>query len=300
MCLFPKIVKVFRKVGDSYSIPAPCGRCPECLSQARKEWFIRNKIELQNSKNCFFITLTYNEDNLPTSKVNGKPCFSKRHIQLFLKRLRKCLNSTELKYFIASEYGGKFGRPHYHGLIYNFPYEKITFIDSILDKTWSYGFVSVSHVSDRRISYVCKYMLQKCQRRKDFSDPDFAPFYLASRRPAIGASYLTSSNILYHLANKQSSIDFQGRKYSLPRYYKRKIFADYPDIQDEMRNDYLEQLDKQMTQNLSTDEKTFKYYQNRRQSIANALLRYKKYSKQKFENEALPKWIDSQIINQTN
>lgn len=50
----------------------------------------------------------------------GIKCFRKRDIQLFIKLLRKRLSdyNLTLKYLVSSEYGEKFGRPHYHALFF--------------------------------------------------------------------------------------------------------------------------------------------------------------------------------------
>lgn len=288
MCLYPRQIKVHRGLGDNLLIPAPCGICPECLSKQRTEWFIRNKIEVQNSTNAFFITLTYNTEHLPLSDFNGKPCFSKDDVQKFFKRFRQSLNSTGLKYFLASEYGGQFGRPHYHALIYNIPHEKVSSLPDLLAKTWGKGFVSVAPVNDRRISYVCKYMLQKCQRRKDFSDVSFAPFYLSSRRPAIGASYLSDTNRTFHLSQRSTSICINGQTYGLPTYYKRKIFEDYPDIKDEIRISYLNKLHEKNSKILSDSALYKRSVEEHYQHIKTACRRFRKYSKQKFELVDLP------------
>ena len=277
-------------------VPAPCGKCPECLKRNRMDWYIRNKIELQNSSNAFFITLTYNDENLPISDCNGKPKFSKIDIQLWLKRFRKSLGSVGMKYFLASEYGGQFGRPHYHALLYNIPHEKVTQLSNILAQTWNKGFVSASPISDRRISYVCKYMLQKTQRKKDYSDAEQCPFYLASRRPAIGSSYINDDNILYHLGNKTTQFNLFGLKTSLPQYYKRKIFDGYEDIKEEIRNDYLNKVHSDYLVNRSIHDDFSTYCKTQRYRAKVALQKFKKYSKDKFQTE-VNQWITDNINN---
>lgn len=261
-------------------IPAPCGRCPNCLRRQRQEWFIRNKIELQNSQNGFFITLTYEESHLPHSH-DGLPCFSVDDIQKWLKRFRKSLNTVGVKYFLASEYGDQFGRPHYHALLYNIPKEKVNELHSIIARTWQKGFVSVSQITDRRIGYVCKYMLARCQRKKDYNDPALAPFYLSSRRPCIGSAYLTDDNLRYHLGNKTTAFNLFGLKTTLPTYYKRKIFENYPEIKEEIRNDYLTKVHKEMLPILEDDSKYHQYCDTNRQRIKDSFRHFKNVSSKK-------------------
>lgn len=295
-CLFPRNVTVKQKNGTRLVIPAPCGRCPACLSKQRLDWFIRNKVELQNSTNAFFVTLTYNDANLPISECSKQPCFSVDDIQKFIKRFRKKICTTNFKYFLASEYGGELGRPHYHAIFYNVPDEKVSTLSELLAQTWGKGFVSVAPITDRRVSYVCKYMLQKTQRKKDYSDPALAPFYLSSRRPAIGRSYINDDNILHHLGNKTTKFNLFGLNTSLPSYYKRKIFDGYEHIKEDIRNDYLSKVHRDFVLNCSTTEGFLAYTQSKRNHAKATLRSFKKYSKKTFQIE-LNEVIDFQISN---
>ena len=66
----------------------------------------------------FFGTLTYNDESLPTYNVNGYNIHYARteDITLMLKRVRKYA-SYSFRYIIVSEFGSKFGRPHFHLLL---------------------------------------------------------------------------------------------------------------------------------------------------------------------------------------
>ena len=83
----------------------PCGKCAACLTNKRKEWTFRLNQELHVSSSSFFITLTYDDEHIPVTE-EGLPTFSKRDIQLFIKRLRKNTN-RKISYYIVSEYGEK-------------------------------------------------------------------------------------------------------------------------------------------------------------------------------------------------
>ena len=45
----------------------PCGRCLGCALKRSKDWATRMMLELQYHDRACFITLTYNDDNLPVS-----------------------------------------------------------------------------------------------------------------------------------------------------------------------------------------------------------------------------------------
>ena len=94
----------------------PCGNCEECQSQKYSDWLVRSyyhfksMCEGNNWAFGFTDTLTYNEEHLPVKY--GIAHFSKRDIQLFLKRLRKNLEYSgydvagNLSYWLTCEYGG--------------------------------------------------------------------------------------------------------------------------------------------------------------------------------------------------
>lgn len=124
MCLCPKKIPNQTKHWSPDNHPlyllVPCGKCEECCKHNRDDWFVRCYYEWMNNRNgcTFFYTLTYNEERIP--RYDGMKCFRKRDIQLFIKLLRKRLavESLKLKYLVTSEYGEKYGRPHYHALFF--------------------------------------------------------------------------------------------------------------------------------------------------------------------------------------
>ena len=69
-------------------------------------------VRMSFPKVSLFLTLTYNNENLPKHGV------FKEEIQLFLKRLRISLDRLHykhnLRYFACAEYGSTSKRPHYH------------------------------------------------------------------------------------------------------------------------------------------------------------------------------------------
>ena len=100
-------------------INLPCNKCINCKMRYAKEWAIRCMHEAHpeiNKDNCF-ITLTFNDENLPKDKS-----LDVRTFQLFMKRLRKKVKKP-LRFYHSGEYGEIKRRPHYHALIfgYDFP-----------------------------------------------------------------------------------------------------------------------------------------------------------------------------------
>jgi hypothetical protein len=90
----------------------PCGKCLLCLEKKAKEWAHRIKLEADYYKVNAYVTLTYNDDNLPDDEM-----VSKEEIQKYLKRVRYYLK-RDIKYYVVAEYGPKNLRPHYHLIIF--------------------------------------------------------------------------------------------------------------------------------------------------------------------------------------
>ena len=86
-----------------------CGQCLPCRVNRRRIWTHRVLLEAIKSSESSFITLTYDDENLPE---NGSLCPS--HVRDWLKRIRKKVEPRKLRYFLVGEYGDETKRPHYH------------------------------------------------------------------------------------------------------------------------------------------------------------------------------------------
>lgn len=206
----------------------PCGKCLVCLSKKRNEWSFRLEQEYKRSKRAAFITLTYHPRFLPDDGL------SKRHFQLFMKRLRK-KSKDKLRYYAVGEYGTKTGRAHYHAIIFNFEGD-----EKFLQEIWSIdingrrvplGIVHIGKVNSASIRYTTKYCIQRKdvleKSKKQKLNP---PFALMSRQYGLGLHYLTDSMVAWHRSgNKNYAILPGGVKAALPRYYKKFIWPDEED-----------------------------------------------------------------------
>lgn len=143
----------------------PCGRCYPCLLRKRHEWFFRLSCEADESRGPNrFVTLTYSDEELPVNS-DGVPVVSKRDCQLFLKRLRttcdRRFGSSDIRYFLISEYGPTTLRPHYHLALFNLPYVDkrglVPDIDRIIAESWNKGEVTCTRLEPPRIGYLAGY-----------------------------------------------------------------------------------------------------------------------------------------------
>lgn len=254
MCYNPLRIKnpklEFRAGLDAQYIDVPCGHCEECLSKSRTQWFIRNYFEWLDIKNAngfaLMYTLTYNEDCVPTVQLNNKGCmikyrvFSKRDVQLFMKRLRKNLKKRgfdyhTVRYFLCSEYGGITHRPHYHAIFYVKDVPEYIF-RSAVKQSWTYGFVKASESgvinSPAGIDYVCKYVTKDDVFYKEvapFANEEelkqIKPFHLNSRYFGYSINKLPLDNLY-----KNEIQVFRHGQYVMveyPQYNQRTLLYDF-------------------------------------------------------------------------
>lgn len=155
----PKIV-----VGDS--IRLPCRNCVGCKLDYARMWAIRCTDESMMHKRNSFVTLTYDDSHLPKDGWVDRRAFP-----LFMKRLRR-FTGLPIRYFHAAEYGTKYGRPHYHGLLFgvdfpdrvplkNLDSGSMIYTSKTLQSVWPMGYSSVGDVTPESTAYVARYCTKK-------------------------------------------------------------------------------------------------------------------------------------------
>lgn len=158
-CLHPFRQQIYDShLQQNRSILLPCGRCFHCMESKINEWVTRMYAHAEDFKNVYFVTLTYrtisnaklevnkllleklkqaiwhNDSYNSTNHFSYSPCLLvKKHYQDFLKRLRKYTGISDLTYVLSGEYGSKYGRPHFHLVL--FTNETITQAD--IERAWS-------------------------------------------------------------------------------------------------------------------------------------------------------------------
>lgn len=197
---------------DLIYVPLPCSKCIGCQQAHAKAWALRCQLELQQHTHACFSTLTYSNDNQPIT-------LSKRHLQLWLKRLRS-ITAKPIRFFASGEYGEHTQRPHYHALLFGLPQSAANRIEN----AWALGHVRTTAITPQRVAYTAGYTAKKAGWRETATqeriDPDTGevyywqpPFIQMSRRPGIGAHarQWTQSWRLYAIQN--------GFKMPVPRFY---------------------------------------------------------------------------------
>lgn len=196
-----------------HDISVPCGKCGFCLATRKSDWSTRLEYEARKWVGSKFITLTYADPHLHWR--NGISQLHKHDLQKYFKRLRKA--GVKLRYYAVGEYGSKTYRPHYHVILFT------NVSEGILRESWHLGQVHIGSVTQASIAYCLKYIVNG--RANGMRNGRVAPFSVMSRRPGLGANYLSLEMIEWHKSGRKNYVLVDGQKRHLPRYYKLKIFS---------------------------------------------------------------------------
>ena len=189
----------------------PCGKCLCCRAAKAKEWVQRLKNEQAYWDREGFLTLTYDDDNIPEGGKLDKP-----ELIRFFKRLRKNLKGKKIKYFACGEYGEKTMRPHYHAIIFGLDSRD----EDVIKKSWTLGeMVQIVPVLNGGIEYVTGYVRKKIDIKysiyRQFDLP--LPFQLQSK--GLGLQWAIDNHDILEDVGLMS----QGNNKSIPRYYIKKL-----------------------------------------------------------------------------
>lgn len=234
-------VSLGREPPDSEPLRLPCGSCLGCRTSEARAWALRCHLENQQHPASCFTTLTYADD----PKILWKP-----DLQLWLKRLRKKVAPTRVRFFASGEYGERFARPHFHALLFGIG----THHRKAIEETWGHGYTHTVDLTPAAIAYVAGY----CQKKIDYrltpqTDPETGeviwtpPFREMSRRPGIGgeARQLTQSWRRYAV--------YHGQRIPVPRYLHEAWKAQAtPREKEELQYEKLKE--RALRETLSTDE----------------------------------------------
>lgn len=222
--------------GTTDSVTVACGQCIGCRLERSRVWATRCVHEANLYKHNSFITLTYNNENLP-----GRGQLQLRDMQLFMKRLRKKYEPKLIRFYAGGEYGTLEDRPHYHYILFNHDWtdkqyfkttgsgEKI-YTSKELEQLWPYGHSSTGAVTFESAAYIARYCIQKrngeqaeehYKRFDHMGEYQLTPeFNIMSRKPGIGGDWLKFyKGDVY----TQDHIIINGVQTNVPKFYD-KIF----------------------------------------------------------------------------
>jgi len=219
MCLTPFAKK--SKEGDYDYFP--CGKCPPCLKRRVSGWSFRLMQEGKRSASAWFVTLTYNSDNLQFSNKGFKNLY-KKDLQDFFKRLRKRMPDVPIKYYAVGEYGTINMRPHYHAIMFNVDPHAVQMAWSKNGK--SMGDLHFGDVNGATIGYTLKYMSKPSKIPLHKNDDRTKEFSLMSK--GLGENYITVTTNRWHTRSllNRMYLNVDGKKIAMPRYYKDRLYTE--------------------------------------------------------------------------
>lgn len=253
-CYYP--VKGYRDIGGGLSFAAhkstgipmsvPCGRCLGCRLESARQWAVRSVHEAQmHDTNCF-LTLTYNEENLPSDFSLDRSAFPS-----FIRKLRR--RGIRARYLHCGEYGSDFGRPHYHACLfgYSFPDRELWTVrngfeiyrSAELESIWDSGYSEIGQLTFESARYVARYVTKKLNISENSSygavedyyekyhhmsgvlrTPEFATMSL---KPGIGESWFKK---FWEDVYPQDKVVIDGKVQRPPRYYDRLLEKYHPEV----------------------------------------------------------------------
>lgn len=185
-----------------------------------------------------FLTLTYDQQHVPQDYSVKLDDFQK-----FMKRLRKSVSPSKIRFFACGEYGDQNLRPHYHALIFNhnFPDKKFittrngnnVYSSQSLHTLWPQGSHEIGDVTFKSAAYTARYVLKK-------QTGDQADDHYMRRSPIDGELYRVATEFCVQSKglgqawfDKYKSDAFpcdflivDGRKVKPPRFYLNQLKED--------------------------------------------------------------------------
>lgn len=193
--------------------------------------------EAQMHTDNSFLTLTYNDDNLPHRQQLNHSDFQK-----FMKRLRKHVGvSTPISYYMGGEYGEQNWRPHFHACVFGWnptdrkyftrsPSGEKIYTSDTLHKIWGLGFCTIGDVTFNSAAYIARYCLKKItgdaaeqhyKRYDNEGEYQLNPEYnRMSLKNPIGKKWLEKyKNDVYNYDH----IIVNGQECKPPKYYDKQL-----------------------------------------------------------------------------
>ena len=208
-----------------------CRKCLPCRLNISREKAIRAYHEAKMHQNNIFLTLTYNEENLKSSRLQFLD------FQLFMKSLRELITrdikdldvkkSLTISYMVTGEYGEQNKRPHWHAILFNYspPDSKYSYTtdrgdkvytSKILSDLWGRGKIEFGDVTLESASYTARYAAKKLVHGQD-QDHDYHPLHQTSKGRAMGRTWI--EKYYKHTFDNGFVILPNGQKAKIPRYY---------------------------------------------------------------------------------
>lgn len=200
-------------------IVVPCGKCIGCRMSRSREWSTRIMHETAyHEDGNVFITITYNDESLPSDESLNKEDFIR-----FIRRLKTRFNDRKLKYFACGEYGEETKRPHYHAIIFGLGFSDLApyrvnskiWASKLLQDIWPYGHNTIGSVTYKSARYVADY-IGKMDDRPELVAFRELPFKLQSQ--GIGKRWCLDNR---KQIEENMNITLFGQSVGIPKAYQK-------------------------------------------------------------------------------
>lgn len=247
--------KGIKPSGDALSIP--CGKCMGCRLERSRQWAVRCMHEASLYEDNCFVTLTFDDEHLLKCCNDGS--LDRKHVQNFMKRLRKKFSDRKIRSFYCGEYGDKLGRPHYHLLLFNldFPdrkyYKSVAgfkyFNSEILSSIWTFGHAVIGDVSFESAAYVARYCTKKVTGKAadDYYKGKLPEFAQASLKPGLANEWFQQFGMSDIFPLDECVV--RGVKCKPPRYYDKLLEAVDPALLEQVKERRVKRAEKQVKDN---------------------------------------------------
>lgn len=209
-------------------------------------------LEMQDSSQTSFLTVTYNDENLPeefsdpdTGQVYYNVSLNPAHHKRFIDSLRKAYyrsTGNRLRFYMCGEYGEKSGRPHYHYALFGFPSccgdgprtINSKFVPckcpncSFVSRIWGKGHIVLGTLTQESAQYVCGYVTKKLTNDNSAHNSGilagrYPEFSRQSRRNGLGYNAIVrfGQRIKKYVRDYEDIPPYlihQGKKWPLGRY----------------------------------------------------------------------------------
>lgn len=223
-----------------------CQKCMPCRINYTSQWALRCMYELASWNDASFITLTYNDEHLP-SNYSLVP----DHLKNFWKDLRYflSLDDRKIKYYACGEYGDKVkkylspgalkchGRPHYHAIVFGIS----PFSDDdrqLVAKCWPYcdSWIfsknreeqAIDEVNVSDIRYVTGYVRKKLygdQAKENYGEA-VRPFSRCSQ--GLGLDFALKNKD--RLVSNGFTFLSENKRVGIPKYFRTKFEVSAADL----------------------------------------------------------------------
>lgn len=233
-----RFTKTRPSTGPITEMSLRCGVCPGCKLDKVREWQCRMICESFSHSEMLFMTLTYDDDHMP---AHGSLC--REDYRLFRMRFRKRLGAKKIRAFACGEYGELTGRAHYHLIAYGVGVDDFSdanfckmsgdnrlYKSSALDELWGKGMCNFGRARPGSMGYVAGYVTKKLGTANDDAryarvDPVsgetvYVEREFGSMSPGLGRDFINKYRSDFAFSG---FLVFEGRKYAIPHYFKKKL-----------------------------------------------------------------------------